>query len=230
MGRVHHLMNTLPVNLHIAPDCEFVLLNYGSKDGMHEWVRENIRPWIERGTVKYYRTQLPEHFVATHAKNIAHRQATGDILCNLDADNFLIDGFVEFVQKTMKNKDSIITAPVFDMFNMSGSCGKIAVHRTHFYEVNGYNEDINIGWGWDDIDFEFRTAMHNKLKYVETPPQFCRVIDHDEKERGKNFRNKNTKESQQISFQFLNRAKTEKDYIANKNREWGIALDLSSHI
>jgi predicted glycosyltransferase involved in capsule biosynthesis len=230
MGRVHHLMRTLPINLHVAPDCEFVLLNYGSKDGMHEWVRDNIRPWVERGTVKYYRTQLPEYFVATHAKNIAHRQATGDILCNLDADNFLIDGFVQLIQQVMQNKDQIMTAPIFDMFNMSGSCGKIAVRREHFYSVNGYNEDMNVGWGWDDIDFEFRVAMHNKLKYTETPIRFCRAIDHNEKDRARNFRNKNIKETQRINAEILDNVKTTRNYVANKNREWGIALDLSSDI
>lgn len=229
MGRVHHLMRTLPANLHVAPNCEFVLLNYGSKDGMHEWVRDNIRPWINRGIVKYYRTQMPEYFVATHAKNIAHRQATGDIICNLDADNFLIDGFVEFVTQAM-NKPSIITAPTFDMFNMSGSHGKIAIRREHFYSVNGYNEDINVGWGWDDTDFQFRVKTHNDLEKIETPIKYCRVIDHDERERVRNFRNKNIKETQQISINFLNKANSEKEYIANKSREWGTAIDLSSDI
>jgi len=223
-------MRTLPINIHVAPDCEFVLLNYGSKDGMHEWVRDNMRPWINRGTIKYYRTQLPEYFVATHAKNIAHRQATGDILCNLDADNFLIDGFVELVKKTMSDKQSIMTAPIFDMFNMSGSCGKIAVHREHFYSVNGYNEDINLGWGWDDIDFELRAAMHNKLKYAQTPVKFCRVIDHDESDRVKNFRTKNLKDSQRTNGELLETVKNTRNYVVNKNREWGVALDLSSDI
>ena len=222
-------MRTLPINIHDAPGCEFVVVNYNSKDGMHEWMRDNMRPWIDRGIVKYYRTQIPEKFVASHAKNIAHRQATGDVLCNLDADNFVANGFAELIQSVMKNKKYIMTGQRYDIFNLGGSSGKVTVIKEHFYSVNGYDEDI-AWWGYEDTDFQYRVATKNNLLYAETPVKFCRVICHSDQERVTNFVVKDIPKSIDANRQIFEENKERKEYVANKDREWGFALDLSSDI
>lgn len=229
MGRVHHLMRTLPINIYNAPGCEFVVVNYNSKDGTHEWMRDNMRPWIDRGIVKYYRTQIPEKYISSHAKNIAHRQATGDILCNLDADNFVVDGFVDLIRSVMKNKKHIMTGPIYDMFDLLGSRGKVSVLREHYYSVNGYDEEICSGWGYDDTDFQYRVAMKNNLLFAETPSKFCLAIDHSDQERTKNFI-ESMSESIEINRRIFEKNKEQKRYVANKDKDWGFALDLSSDI
>lgn len=233
MGRLHHLSQTLPSNLDNTASYgnrEFILLNYGSKDGLHEWVRDNLRPWVDRGIVKYYRTKEPQFFIATRAKNIAHRQGTGDILCNLDADNFVLEGFAEWLASTMADPKCIVNAPSADIFNVEGSCGKIAVHREHFYSVNGYNEDINMGWGWDDTDFQYRARKHNDLVLVESGKKWSRAIYHGNEDRVRNFRDKDIKRTQQFSIDLLKSTEDAKDYVANKGRNWGVAADLSSDL
>lgn len=231
MGRLHHLSQTLPANLSNTAsyaEREFIILNYGSKDGLHEWVRDNLKPWIDRGIVKYYRTKEPEYFVATHAKNIAHRQATGDILCNLDADNFLIEGYPEFLAVTLTKQACVVAATPADVFGIPGSCGKIAVLRDHFYNVNGYDEGQNAGWGWDDTNFQFRVRMHNNLPLIVADKKWSRVIAHSNEDRGRNFRDKDVIRTQKLSMDRLQAISDAKDYVANKNQIWGFAADLSS--
>jgi hypothetical protein len=228
MDRLHHLEKTLPVNLLSCssyPECEFVVLNYGSKDGMDSWMRNKLGYWIKKGIVKYYRTQLPKHYISTHAKNIAHKQATGDILCNLDADNFIIEGYPEYLVKAI-NLNSVVVSPSRDVFEIDGSCGKIAVKKEHFYNVGGYDESLNSGWGWDDVNFQFRTRMKNNLIMIEADKKFCRVIEHSDTERAKNYRNKNIIETERISIDLMYRIEKEGDYVANKNQNWGFAEDL----
>lgn len=230
MGRLHHLQETLPVNIRNAstyPNIEFVILNYGSKDDLHSWAKKNLKIWIDKGIVKYLRTQSPKYFVATHAKNIAHKQATGDILCNLDADNFIMEGFVEFLIENLNKQDCVVASPSTDMFGITGSCGKIAVKKHHFYSVNGYDESWNLGWGWDDVNFRYRVSMQNSLKYVEVESKWCRVIEHSNEERSKNFKDTDIIKTRDLSIRHLESIAYRQDYIANKNIEWGHASDLS---
>ena len=232
MGRLHHLMQTLPINIYNTEkyDREFIILNYGSKDDLHSWAKENLKFWIKRGIVKYYRTQKPKFFVATHAKNIAHKQATGDILCNIDADNFIVDGFSKLLIETLGKSPGIIISPPSDEFGQAGCCGKIAVRKEHFYNVGGYDEDWNIGWGWEDTDFQSRTRIYNKLDYYILPRKWCKVIAHSNESRGENFREKDIFKTQMICREQIEKKLENNDFIVNKNRIWGHIEDLSNDL
>lgn len=230
MGRLHHLSLTLPMNIINTgsyPDREFIILNYGSKDGMDEWARNNLIPWIDKGIVKYYKTESPEYFNAAHAKNIAHRQATGDILCNVDADNFLLEGFAELLINYHTKSKCVVASPSVDAFGTPGSCGKISVIKEHFYSVNGYDENWSIGWGWDDVNFRYRVRMQNNLQYHEVHPKWCRAIGHTNEERGKNFKNKDVLKTEKLSVEHLEKIVQNKNYVANQSHEWGTVNDLS---
>jgi hypothetical protein len=228
MGRLHHLIQTFPSNIGLlnSHNCEFLILNYASKDGMHGWATKNLKPWIDKGFVKYLRTEKPEYFSATHAKNIAHKHATGDIICNLDADNFLVDGFIEYLLEIFQ-QDIVMVSPSRDISDIDGSCGKIAIKKQHFYSVNGYDEDQNMGWGCDDTNFQFRVKMQNNLEYVYSPKKFSRVIRHSNEERVQNFPIKDIELTKKQSIERLELIAVNKDYIANKNKIWGYIEDLS---
>lgn len=233
MGRLHHLEQTLPLSLIATssyPNREFVLLNYNSSDNLHNWVKKELKFWISKGILKYYRTLLPKHFVATHAKNIVYKQATGDILCNLDSDNFIIDGFCEKVNEVfLRNSNSIIASNNYDAFMNVGSCGKIICKKEHFYNVNGYDEKQYLGWGWEDTSFQFRTRMFNNLIYHEFDKKWNRVIGHDNQERTKNFQEKDINKSKNFSIDLLNNLTKNKKYIVNQNENWGYIEDLKQY-
>jgi len=93
MNRLHHVKQTLETSIlanRPYKNVEFVLLDYNSKDGLGQWVKNKMMKDIESGILNYYQmtNPKPRYFNVPHAKNIAHKLGTGDILCNLDADNF----------------------------------------------------------------------------------------------------------------------------------------------
>ena len=220
MGRLHHLENTLPSNLMNSSsykDKEFIILDYNSKDGLFEWAKEHLQYWIQEGTVKYYRTRIPKYFSATHAKNICHKQATGDILCNLDADNFIVPGFCEYLNNLFKIPNVMFGSNSLDIYGNHGCCGKIATLKKHFFSVNGYDEEQKLGWGWEDVSFRHRTEQLSNLKLIYGDVKWNRVISHDNKERTKNFQIKDIDESKKWSEKRLIELSSKKEFIVNKN-------------
>ena len=227
MGRLYHLKETILKNIENAssyPDCEFVLLDYNSNDGLREWASEKLGGFMESGKVAYYMTREPFYFIASHAKNIAHRMATGDILCNIDADVSIPPGFCEYLKDVfVTNPLSIVSFSSEDMNGNSGCAGLIAAQSSHFYSVNGYDEDIYIGWGYDDMNYQFRCRMQNDLKLI-TPERMCSCIPHSNEVRTKNFQLKYIEMTRELSYAICQKAAEDKDYIANKEGEWGEAV------
>lgn len=200
MGRVHHLMETLPQNIIDNPSTrnmtvEFAVVNYGSRDGMDEWMKTDpfIRSKIEDGTVRYARLPGVDHFHMAHAKNVAHRLATGDVLCNLDADNFTGDGFAAFLAHEFRHNPNIIAMPAYQCSaNLTsvdrGFYGRLAITKEHFEQLGGYDENLK-GWGGDDCDLR-RRAKGLGLQQVQfDDPIFIQAISHSNEERVINMDN-----------------------------------------
>ena len=148
MGRLDHLKQTYLRNIESTSDYsnrEFILLNYNSKDELHDWVTNNLDSYRKQGLVKYLFTLEPEHYISTHDKNIAHKNSSGDILINLDADVFIHPGICQHIIETMSNKNVIMVSHTLDADGNNGGSGKIAIRREHFFGINGYDESIRCG-------------------------------------------------------------------------------------
>ena len=92
-GRVHHIKMTYKSNLKIAPEHEFVLINYGIDKELDDYVKNDLLEFIKnefRNKVKfnYYQTDA-KYFHMAKSKNLTHRLATGDFLFCLDADTYI---------------------------------------------------------------------------------------------------------------------------------------------
>lgn len=178
-GRLDHLKETLPQNLKNNadyPNTEFVILNYDSPDGLEEWLQENYKAEIESGKIRYAKYAPAPHFKFAHAKNMAHRVATGDILCNLDADNTTGPGFAKWLNQEFSKDKNICVRPgvctLAKQHILHGdkrweTCGRIALHRDNFLQLHGYDERISY-WGGDDIDL-YRRAQLAGLRTTEIP-------------------------------------------------------------
>jgi len=229
MNRLCHLANTLGSNIFESSrhGHEVALLNYGDKNGLDDWIKSNwnlLLPYVELGNFNYYHTTEPEYFSAPHAKNIVHKLATGDILCNLDADNYIMSGFCEFIVDSFKNNENIIIlSEPKDSDGNDGTCGKIAVKKEHFYNINGYDEGIYEGWGWDDVNFHHRSKTFNKLQVLMCPIHLNKVIPHSNDVRVANFRIKDYIKTQKESIERINRIHEQKQFVANIGKEWGKA-------
>lgn len=225
MDRLHHLRETYPrslANSKSYPEVEFVLLDYGGNDGVEEWVRENLADHLSSGRFRFYRTDEPRYWVAAHAKNIAHKMATGDILCNLDADVTIPQGFCEFVRRSFSERRIVMAFKSEDMEGNNGCAGFVAARREDFYSVNGYDESINLGWGYDDMNYQFRVRMQNGLELF-TPPPVITCIPHSNEVRTANCQLKDINQTMEISKNICEDVAIRKDYIANKGVDWGVA-------
>ena len=192
MGRLSHLKKTLlksiENNLDFFPNVEFVLLDYHSQDGLEAWVKTEMRTYIDQGILIYYKTTEPAYFHRSHSRNMAFKQATGDILVNLDADNYAGPGFAAFVNERFQQEDDIYLIPDRFRKNNGGSFGKICVRKTDFMKIRGYDEHIS-GWGYEDTDLFYRLKQLGIKERKILDPQFLRHINHTNLERIENQKN-----------------------------------------
>jgi len=187
MNRLFHLKDTLPSNIEDTRDIdrEFIILNYNSKDRMNEYLWNHFQKEIKSGLVKVYHTKSPKYFNFSHSKNIAAKQATGDIIVNIDADNFIVPGFSEWILEVFhKNIDSICRA---ESQRVPGVGGKIAISKWNVLKLKGYDEGLK-GWGFDDIDLIRRATEAFELEYVPIPKRFFDVIQHNNRIRFENYK------------------------------------------
>lgn len=177
MDRLPHLQKTLIKNIEnniSYPNIEFVLLDYNSKDGLEQWVKNNCQKYLEKNILKYHRVDWPTKFHMSNAKNISHQLATGEILCNLDADNFTNKSFAFFINFEFNKNYNIIG---FSRGLYSGFGGRIFLSKNNFAKLAGYDENF-IGWGFEDLDFKSR-ALDLGLSSVKIPNFFLECIKHE---------------------------------------------------
>ncbi len=197
MGRAHHLKQTLPANLAHNVDwthpnaVEFVVLDYSSPDDLGEWLLSDpaIAPYLEAGIVRYARHEGEQFFRHSHAKNMAHRLASGDFVCNLDADNFTGPRFADHLRGIFTKKPhSFVSANFFDgSLNQPpyiGCMGRVAMKREDFFKIGGYNEDRKFeGWSGEDFDMFVRACKHLISPHFISDRKYLECVTHSNEER-----------------------------------------------
>jgi hypothetical protein len=192
-GRAHHIKQTLPRNLADNPSAKFVLLNYNSQDDLAAYVMEHHRADIAAGRLAFYSTYEPERFNMAHAKNMAHRLGIlegGDILVNLDADNFAGAGFDAYLEREFAaaaycGREYFMWARMVKGEMARGINGRMAVTRNAFLMVGGYDEKYNT-WGPDDEDFKIRLKMLG-VECAEIDPRYLDAVRHTDKQRFRDY-------------------------------------------
>lgn len=182
MDRFDHLDATLIRNIldNIAwGPCEFVLLNYSCPDPRTgAFAQTQLKPLIAEGSVNYYYYPDATVYSMSHSRNIAFRLARGQILCNVDADNFTGAGFAAYVWRKLARGNVVLCGPN----DRRGLGGRICVNRHHWLAVGGYDEGF-VGWGPEDRDLINRLAMIGVQKRLIWPEKFCKTIDHSDELR-----------------------------------------------
>jgi len=179
MGRLHHLRRTLPTSIEQTRghSRQFAVLNYGSRDGLGDWVRDNLREHLRTGLVKYKRLDWPRYFQMSHAKNVAHRMGDGEILCNLDADTYAVEGYCGRVEKEFAdNPHKVVRCTQY---------GKVAIRAVDFHRLRGYDESFT-GWGNEDGDLARRARMMG-LTQVDVGKAYFARLRHGDEERMRNY-------------------------------------------
>lgn len=197
MGRAEHLKQTLPRNLADSVDwdrpdaVEFVVLDYNSPDDLVEWITTDprLRPYLDAGILKFARSGGHTHFRHSHAKNMSHALATGDYLCNVDADNFLGFGFIRYLRAVFARRPNAIVATnrLDSRLNLGvhkGSMGRIALSRANFELLGGYDEGRRfLGWAGEDTDLLIRAVRTFMRPVFIRERRFLRVVQHSDVDR-----------------------------------------------
>lgn len=197
MGRAHHLKRTLPRNLADCVDwsrpdaVEFVVLDYSSPDDLAEWIATDprLQPYLDAGILKFARSEGQTFFHHSHAKNMAHALATGDFVCNVDADNFVGFGFVDYLRAMFDRRpNAIVAANRFDnRLNRGvhkGCMGRVALSTDNFAMLGGYDESDQFrGWAGEDSDLVIRAVKNFLRPVLLRDRRFLQVLGHSDLER-----------------------------------------------
>lgn len=205
------------------PKVEFLLLDYNSSDGLGDWVKSDLMRYIEDGVLSYYRTEEPKYYQLAHSKNLAFKLGSGDIVMNVDADNYLPENFAEKLNKIANHVDE---RPVF-VGSTHKIRGMLGFYKDDFINIlGGYSEDI-YGYGPCDRDLYNRAVLSDFIiSYFGGHDRILKSETYIHPDRTANF----PKEIQDMGFNMsmkVNRLKCACNlflgkFKANEGRMWGV--------
>ena len=141
---------------------ELCVLAYND-DTVEPYLNEAFAKYIADGRLKvktHYDDYAPvdgSPYACGYVKNLAHAMGCGDILFNLDADNF-IDTVHDLLLDLKPNE------VIKNINNGDGRSGRIGVYKTMFDKVQGYRDEGRN----DDGDFIRRCLIVDaKLKLMD---------------------------------------------------------------
>lgn len=178
-GRLWQLKQTIFHNLNqLETDCELVLLDYQSPDGLEEFIKTNFNNELKSGKLRCFKLLNDYNYSSPYAKNVVHKLAKGNILFNLDGDNFIQEGLIDVLRKLPK--DTVLNGLPKGRPSDTGSFGRLGYHVDLFNSVCGYNEHL-IGMSkGDDIDLIQRALKQGfKLKGIATELTHIKNNDDD---------------------------------------------------
>jgi len=230
MGRVEDLKRTLPVNISDNsdyPEVEFVVVNYNSQDDMHEYMTSSaMLSHLLSGKVRYLRTRLPRFFSMSHSRNVAFMNATGDIVTNVDADNFTGKEFASYLNRLANIRPHrVIFAKGKRRIN-----GRLGMFKNDFVSLGGYDEEL-IGYGGDDYSLLLRAMYSNftLMWWVGSRKDFMRRIVTPRDHVGINMENPDWRETERMNREIILKNLKQGKFVANRNRSWRQAEDLEVH-
>lgn len=194
-GRAAHIEKTLPKNLadnRDYPNAKFVIVDYTSPDHLKTYLQDNHRAALEDGRLAVYSYMHDGAFRMAHAKNLAHRLGIiegGEVLVNLDADNFTGPGFASGIAEVFEGRsDLFLWARMIQMGAdrlPRGVNGRIVVSARAYLAAGGYDEQFNT-WSPDDKDFNLRLQ---RLGYqpMEIDRKYLDAVIHNDKMRFKEY-------------------------------------------
>jgi glycosyltransferase involved in cell wall biosynthesis len=177
-NRIHQIRQTLPENLlansHDQGEVEFILVDFGSSDGLQDWLLGTFGQALDSGYLKYYYTESMTAFHCSIAKNLAHKLASGQILTNLDADNFTGPRGGDYVYQSMANYHFKAVFHQWSGVWHDGTCGRISCRAEDFWKVGGYDESFEPA-GYQDLDLLARLELGCGLTKISTPNLLTRI-------------------------------------------------------
>lgn len=241
MNRTEDLKQTYIQNIEDNlkyPKVDFVLLNYNSsRDDMDEWVKKNLKGYIEKGVLNYYHTTEPQYYSMTHSRNIAFKLGQGHIVNNVDADHFTSSvhghpvkyreyvpemSFAEYLNVLANHQPK---RAVF-MKSKQKNRGRLGFYKKEFMWLGGYDEQIK-GYGHDDRDLLDRALCAGFTVLFFTGLYFSHTDDH-RRHPTDNYENKDWRYTQRLNHLISLLNLKYGRFRANRGVEWGKAKLLKN--
>lgn len=176
-NRLWQIQQTLPENLSsLGADMEIVLVDYGSADGLSDWVWAHFGPHIRAGMLTFFQVTNPVTWSSPKAKNLAHRLAKGSYLFNADADNFFTGEDCKLI------RDAVRTGLPSHQWSgdlTDGSFGRIGLPKTTFFDIGGYDENL-LPMGTQDRDLLTRLGALDDRFFKLPPPTKAAIANTSE--------------------------------------------------
>lgn len=202
MGRLDHLKQTLP--LRIRDGVENIVVDWSCPQNTADWVMANYP------SVKVIRVDNQKFYHRTKPRNIALSHATGDFVCNADADLICNDQLFDLVIPKLDKKYMYVRIPtlckmeapavpngmVYDKAcwtnNKSGDTEYEVVSLYGFMiypkdmvlslTIPGYNE-LFVYHAGEDGELRYRLLYETDIKEAIVPPECVDSIQHSDYER-----------------------------------------------
>ena len=183
MNRIDQIKKTLITNLfdNNNPNVEFILVDFNSSDGLKEYIYTNqiIKKYLDKKQLKYFFTDKLKYWHASIAKNTAHKLASGNIVVNLDCDNYIGKDGADILIDKFKNKgENIIISQTSQIYG-SGTAGRISLTKKNFIKLGGYDEQF-YPMGYQDTDLIERAVRFN-IKFIHLNKNNVAILNSKEK-------------------------------------------------
>lgn len=172
MNRKYQLEKTLIDNLNnLSEYSEIVIVDFGSTDGLKDYIYKNFSNYIINKKLNYYYTDKVKYWHASICKNTTHMLAKSKYLVNLDCDNFIGENSDNILLDIFeKNGDNIIISQSNYIMG-SGNGGRITISKDNFKKLGGYDESF-YPMGYQDYDLIER-AKKSGIKYININKNNC---------------------------------------------------------
>ena len=225
MDRLFTLKEVLPVNIKDNidyPNLEYVILDYNSRDNLSGWIKNNMMEYIESGLLNYYRTTEPKYYHPTHSRNVAFKLAQGEIVNNVDADNYTNPGFAHYINRFANERpEKAVFAKVKKLHS------RIGFFKNEFVNIiGGYDEELE-GYGYQDRDL-FNRAMCSGFMLMWYGRIYFRMIPTPKILASKNMKNTNWRKTKRINKNISRQKLVHGIYKANQNKHWGKAIVIKN--
>lgn len=220
MGRLEDLSQTILQNIDDNadyPNLEFVILDYNSNDGLAHWVQDTLATELSTGRVAYYRTSEPKHYSMAHSRNVAFRLAQGEIVNNVDADNWTNAGFATYLNRLANEcPQKAIFAKGKRLLH-----GRIGFFKDEWLSLGGYDESLQ-GYGHDDKDLLHR-ALLTGFTLMWYGGQFVKRIKTPRQKKAANMQIKSLRVTEELNKTASDNNLRQGKCIANQGCNWGNA-------
>jgi len=97
------------------------------------------------------------YFRPSFLRNLGLLAATGEYLGFVDADITLHPSWVSHcVSLLRRSSDLLVRKDLYEQRDPGGASGTCAISRWLFEKIRGYNENLDLAWGYEDTDLYLR--------------------------------------------------------------------------